>query len=103
MVQTSGTGISVDEFLGLTRVCRLTGLALFATFLANLIRAARKDDVILDALKGLQWIVHAGVALNKEEEEWAYEQGIKLMVFTSAPLDRGHRADTTCTDFVLDN
>ena len=83
MAQTSSVAISQSEFLGLWRVCGLTHLTIFATFLSNLIRDAQTDPTVKEALQDLQWITHTGVALNKEDEEWAHQQGIRIIVSAS--------------------
>ncbi|KAI0764537.1 acetyl-CoA synthetase-like protein [Trametes elegans] len=92
MVQTSSMAATAEEFLALVRVCGLTRLILFATFLANIIRAARTDPAIRDALKDLRQIFHTGVALNKEDEQWAYDNGLRIITSYSttetAPLLR---------------
>ncbi len=64
----------------MTRACSLNRLAVYATFLSNLIRAAKKDDTVKVALQSLRDIFHTGVALNKEDEEWAYANGLKVIV-----------------------
>ncbi|KAI8976643.1 acetyl-CoA synthetase-like protein [Trametes punicea] len=92
LAQTSSMAVSPQEFLGLVRVCGLTRLILYATFLSEIIRTAKQDAAVRDALKGLRQIFHTGVALNKEDEEWAYENGLRIITSYSttetAPLLR---------------
>ena len=80
VVQSSSMAMKVPEFVGMTRECGLNVLVLYATFLADLIRAARVDPAVKEALQGLHQILHTGVALNKEEEEWAFENKIRITV-----------------------
>ncbi|KAI0312049.1 acetyl-CoA synthetase-like protein [Amylostereum chailletii] len=90
VAQSSSMSTPPAEFLGLVRVCSLTRLVQYATFLSDLIRAAQQDEDIKEALKGLTEILHTGVALNKEDEEWARANGIKIVTVYSttetAPL-----------------
>lgn len=67
----------------MTRACSLNRLAVYATFLSSLIRAAKQDDTVKLALQTLRDIFHTGVALNKEDEGWAYANGLKVIVRTS--------------------
>lgn len=57
---------------------------MYATFLSEIIRAGKKDETIREALKSLRQIFHTGVALNKEDEAWAYENGLRMIVRPSA-------------------
>ena len=75
--------MKVPEFVNMTRECSLTVLVLYATFLSDLIRAGREDPAVRDALQSLNQIIHTGVALNKEDEEWAYEHKLRITVCTS--------------------
>ncbi|KAI0657005.1 acetyl-CoA synthetase-like protein [Cubamyces menziesii] len=92
LVQTSSMAVSPQEFVGLVRVCGLTRLILYATFLSEIIRAGKQDAEVRDALKNLRQIFHTGVALNKEDEAWAYENGLRIITSYSttetAPLLR---------------
>lgn len=67
----------------MTRACSINRLAVYATFLSSLIRAAKQDDVVKVALQSLRDIFHTGVTLNKEDEDWAYANGLKVIVRTS--------------------
>ena len=84
--QTSSMSVGPQELLGLIRVCKLNTLGLYATFLSDLISAARSDPEIGAALKGLRQIVHTGVALNKDNEDWAYANGLNIIVSARRPL-----------------
>lgn len=79
-MQSSSMAIKIPEFVNMVRECGLTVLVLYATFLADVIRAAKEDATVKDALKSLNQIIHTGVALNKDQEEWAYENGIRITV-----------------------
>ncbi|KAL1946336.1 hypothetical protein VTO73DRAFT_15463 [Trametes versicolor] len=79
MVQSSSLAIAPQEFVGMTRACSLNRLAVYATFLSSLIRAAKQDDAVKVSLQSLRDIFHTGVALNKEDEEWASANGLKVI------------------------
>ncbi|KAI9066826.1 acetyl-CoA synthetase-like protein [Trametes sanguinea] len=79
MVQSSSMSITPREFVGMTRACGLNRLAVYATFLSSLIRAAKEDDAVKRALQGLHDIFHTGVALPKADEDWAYANGLKVV------------------------
>lgn len=80
MVQTSSTAIGVDEFMGLYRVCRLNHLVIFGTYLSGLVRAARTNDSVKVALQSLYQIGYTGTSMNKEDEDWAHANDIKIVV-----------------------
>lgn len=94
--------VSPQEFLGLVQVCGLTRLILYATFLSEIIRTGKKDEVIRDALKGLRQIFHTGVALNKEDEAWAYENGLRIIVCPFLCL-RAPFSNNISADLLLDH
>ncbi|KAI0917488.1 hypothetical protein AcW1_007324 [Taiwanofungus camphoratus] len=52
----------------------------YTPFLLMHIRNAQGNPEVLKALKSLQQILHTGVALNCEDEEWAYKNGLSLTV-----------------------
>lgn len=80
MVQSSSLAIGPQQFVGMTRACSLNRLAVYATFLSSLIRAAKQDETVKVALQSLRDIFHTGVALNKEDGEWASANGLKVIV-----------------------
>ncbi|KAI0367704.1 acetyl-CoA synthetase-like protein [Pilatotrama ljubarskyi] len=79
LVQSSSLAITPEEFVGMTRTCSLNRLAVYSTFLSNLIRVAKQDNSVKAALQGLRDIFHTGVALNKEDDEWAHANGLKVI------------------------
>ncbi|KAJ7171029.1 putative amp-CoA ligase [Mycena filopes] len=69
--QSPGIGMSTQELMNMITSCGLNRLAVYATFLSAYIKAAQQDSEVLSALQGFRQIVHTGVALNPEDEEWA--------------------------------
>jgi hypothetical protein len=60
--------------------CGLNRLNQFATFLTTHLRSARHDSEMRSSLRNLDEILYSGLALASEEEDWAYQNGIKLRV-----------------------
>ncbi|KAG6877298.1 hypothetical protein C0992_010316 [Termitomyces sp. T32_za158] len=56
----------------------LNRLNQFATFLSKHLKAARLDPKLLSLLQGLDDIIYTGLPLPREDEEWAYKNGLKL-------------------------
>ncbi|EGN93838.1 hypothetical protein SERLA73DRAFT_63440 [Serpula lacrymans var. lacrymans S7.3] len=77
-VQSSALDASTSELLGMISTCGLNRVALYATFLSTHIRAARTNPEVLHALKCMRQILHTGVALNREDEEWALHHALPL-------------------------
>ncbi|KAH9082129.1 acetyl-CoA synthetase-like protein [Lactarius deliciosus] len=60
------------------RVCGLNRVNQFATFLAQHLRASRQNPKFLALLQTLDDVLYSGLALPREEEEWALGNGIRL-------------------------
>ncbi|KAJ7724912.1 hypothetical protein B0H16DRAFT_1782741 [Mycena metata] len=69
---TSAQLIDMIHYGGLNR------LNIFGSFLTNHLRNSRLDPKLLSMLVGLDEIMYTGLPLPREEESWAYSQGIKL-------------------------
>ncbi|KAI0790177.1 acetyl-CoA synthetase-like protein [Irpex lacteus] len=77
-VQTSHAAIGADEFLAMVKQCGLNRLLQYATWLSALIDVARTNDEVLSALQGMRQVMYTGLAMNPEDEAWAYAHGIPL-------------------------
>lgn len=64
--------------------CGLNRLCQFAAFLATCLRTSRKNPKLLATLKSLDEIIYSGLPLSRDEEEWAYSNGMKLRVSTTS-------------------
>ncbi len=74
------------------RDCGVNRLNQFATFLAQHLRNSRQNPRLLALLQTLDDALYSGLALPREEEEWARGNGIRLRVsFLSI-------SDTTVSD-----
>ncbi|KAG6867720.1 hypothetical protein C0993_011966 [Termitomyces sp. T159_Od127] len=56
----------------------LNRLNQFAALLSNHLKEARVDQKLLNLLQGLDDIIFTGLPLPREDEEWAYKNGLKL-------------------------
>lgn len=64
----------------MVRNCGLNRLNQFATFLSHHLRNSRQNRKLLELLQTLDDVIYSGLALPREEEEWAYGNGIRLRV-----------------------
>lgn len=79
------------------RDCGVNRLNQFATFLAQHLRNSRQNPMLLALLQTLDDALYSGLALPREEEEWARGNGIRLRVsFVST-------SDTIVSDFSLES
>jgi hypothetical protein len=60
--------------------CGVNRLNQFATFLAQHLRNSRQNPKLLALLQTLDDALYSGLALPREEEEWARGNGIRLRV-----------------------
>lgn len=58
--------------------CGLNRLRQFATFLGHHLRTSKTNSKLLQALIQLDEVVYSGLALGREEEAWAIQNGVKL-------------------------
>jgi hypothetical protein len=77
-IQPTQVSFSSDELADMVRRCSLNRLNQFATFVAIHLRNSRSDTKLLDLLKSLDEVLYSGLTLGKEEEGWAYKNGIQL-------------------------
>ncbi|KAI0313551.1 acetyl-CoA synthetase-like protein [Amylostereum chailletii] len=78
IIQPTKIGFSSSELSWMVSRCGLTRLNQFATFLTIHIRNARLDPKLLGILRSMDEILYSGLPLPREDEEWAYQNGLKL-------------------------
>lgn len=78
VIQPTQISFSSEELISLVHRCGLNRLNQFAAFLATHFRASRQDPKLLSVLSSLDEVLYSGMPLAREEEEWAYRNGIKL-------------------------
>ena len=60
--------------------CNLNRLQQFPTFLSVHIRNARSNPKVLALLRSMDKVIYSGLALGREEEEFALKNGVRLYV-----------------------
>lgn len=60
--------------------CGLNRLKQFATFLGHHLRNSKTNPKLLQALVQLDEAAYSGLALGREEEAWALQNGVNLLV-----------------------
>ncbi|KAF7347743.1 Acetyl-CoA synthetase-like protein [Mycena venus] len=78
VIQPTQISFSSEELVAMVHRCGLNRLNQFAAFLCNHLRASRQDPKLLSLLTSLDEVLYSGMPLAREEEEWAYRNGIKL-------------------------
>ncbi|KAH8102488.1 acetyl-CoA synthetase-like protein [Cristinia sonorae] len=77
-IQPTKIAFSSDELMDMAARCQLNRLNQFATFLATHLRASRQNPKLLQTLKDFEEVVYSGLALPREEEDWAYRNGLRI-------------------------
>ncbi|KAJ7706068.1 hypothetical protein B0H17DRAFT_609147 [Mycena rosella] len=78
VIQPTQISFPSEELVAMVHGCGLNRLNQFASFLANHLRASRLDPKLLSLLCSLDEVLYSGMPLAREEEEWAYRNGINL-------------------------
>ncbi|KAK0198477.1 hypothetical protein F5146DRAFT_1019766 [Armillaria mellea] len=78
VIQPTVIAFSPEELVDMIHRCHLNRLRQFAAFLAMQLRASRHDTKLLSLLAGLDEVLYTGMALPREEEEWAYHSGLPI-------------------------
>ncbi|KAJ7925892.1 hypothetical protein B0H13DRAFT_2229498 [Mycena leptocephala] len=78
VIQPTQISFSSEELVAMVHRCGLNRLNQFAAFLCNHLRASRMDPKFLSLLTNFDEVLYSGMPLAREEEEWAYRNGIKL-------------------------
>ena len=94
-IQPTTLAFSCEELLDMTARCGLNRLKQFATFLGHHLRSSKTNPKLLQALIQLDEVLYSGLALGREEEDWAFQNGIDLrvsrvLVITLWPLLTGY-------------
>ena len=76
----SKQAFSSNELSLMIRNCGVNRLNQFATFLTQHLRNSRQNPTFLALLQTLDEALYSGLALPREEEEWARANGIGLRV-----------------------
>ncbi|RKL11925.1 hypothetical protein BFJ70_g16364 [Fusarium oxysporum] len=79
MVLPTSIPYSVNELKRMVKECKITTLNMFSSFMADVIRQARKDPEVLAMLQHFDACTHGGLPLDEKEGAWAREQGVNLI------------------------
>lgn len=79
MVQPTQIAYSSTELLDMIARCSLSRVNVFPAFFATHIRNSRQDPKLLHHLIALDEILYSGQAMPLEDEEWAYQNDMKLV------------------------
>ena len=80
IIQPTLLGFSSEELLDMIARCGLNRLNQLAPFLGRHLRNSKTNPRLLQALVQLNEIASSGLALGREEEAWAFRNGINLRV-----------------------
>ncbi|KAI3621697.1 amp-ligase [Moniliophthora roreri] len=76
--QTSATP-SPTEVKAMVKLGALNRACMFPALVSRLLKEARDDPELLDALVSLDSIIHGGAFVPKDDEDWAREKGVNLV------------------------
>ena len=79
-IQPTTVAFSSEELLDMITRCGLNRLKQFATFLGHHLRNSKTNPKLLQALVQLDEVLYSGLALGREEEAWAFQNGVNLQV-----------------------
>ncbi|TBU34338.1 acetyl-CoA synthetase-like protein [Dichomitus squalens] len=77
-IQPKAVTFSTDELAHMITHGGLNRLNEFPAFFAVHVRAARQNPKVLELLRSLDEILYSGQPMPREDEEWAYAQGLPL-------------------------
>lgn len=80
IIQTSKPDFDADELLAMVHKEGLNNILLFASWFSKLLKVARTNPDVLEALRSVQQISYTGEALNPDDAQWVVEQGIPVVV-----------------------
>lgn len=80
IIQPLANPFTSYQLIEMIHDCGLNRLNIFGSFLATHLRNSRLDSKLLQMLAGLDEVIYTGLPLPREEEAWAYTNGIKLRV-----------------------
>ncbi|KAI0948115.1 hypothetical protein AcW1_009712 [Taiwanofungus camphoratus] len=78
VIQPTEIAFASSELVDMIYRCRLNRLNQFPAFLNIHMRNSRQNAQLLALMCGLDEILYSGQAMPQEDEEWAYQNGMKL-------------------------
>ena len=83
-VQSSSMAAPTAELIDMISIGGVNRLVLYASYLSTHIKVAKHDNHVAQALASCRQILHTGVALPKDDEEWAIQNNLKITVCISS-------------------
>ncbi|KAG6337325.1 hypothetical protein ID866_1750 [Astraeus odoratus] len=77
-IQINKQRFSSEELIDMINRCDLNRLNQFSSFLSTHLRESRRNPKLLQRLRSLDEILYSGLPLEREDEDWAYKNGLKM-------------------------
>lgn len=71
---------SSEELIDMIHRCGLNRLNAFGSWLGMHLKNSRQDPKLLSLLANLDDVLYSGLAISREDEQWAIKNGLKLRV-----------------------
>ncbi|KAG1755171.1 uncharacterized protein EDB91DRAFT_277575 [Suillus paluster] len=78
VIQPTKIAFTSEELIDMIHRCQLNRLNQFSTFLSIHLRNSRQNRKLLGYLQSLDEILFSGLPLPREEEDWAYKNGLNM-------------------------
>ncbi|KAG2072765.1 acetyl-CoA synthetase-like protein [Suillus decipiens] len=78
VIQPTKIAFSSEELIDMIHRCQLNRLNQFSTFLSIHLRNSRQNRKLLGYLQSLDQIIFSGLPLPREDEDWAYKNGLNM-------------------------
>jgi hypothetical protein len=78
VIQPTKIAFSSEELIDMIHRCQLNRLNQFSTFLSIHLRNSRQNRKLLGYLQSLDQILISGLSLPREDEDWAYKNGLHM-------------------------
>ncbi|RXW22056.1 hypothetical protein EST38_g3794 [Candolleomyces aberdarensis] len=78
VVQPTKLNYSSEELIDMIHRCGLNRLNAFGSWLGMHLKNSRQDAKLLSLLANLDDVVYSGLAISREDEQWAIKNGLKL-------------------------
>ena len=80
VVQPTKLNYDSEELIDMIHRCGLNRLNAFGSWLGMHLKNSRQDAKLLSLLANLDDVVYSGLAISREDEQWALKNGLKLRV-----------------------
>jgi len=80
VIQPSKMPYSSEELIDMIHRCGLNRLNAFGSWLGMHLKNSRQDPKLLSLLSGLDDVLYSGLAISRDDEQWALKNGLRLRV-----------------------